>query len=393
MVGRIARGTLLGLLVTLAVGVWPARADLSNVRIISPESGTVVSGIYQEKDGKTVAAGFDVSFEGEAHTDCSTFEYVQVEITKPDPYEYSHTEPLPFSGADFQGGFVWNTKPLRNGAYRMTFQVKEQCLNLFAGKSASPYVDVKVANAAEAPTWGAAPLSDFASDGSPTVTLRWNKNREPDVVEYHIIRTGGAGSFEAAVSASNPEQQDCDRVSGDYVCEDLKFPKNGYDGTYSYRLVAVRSRPAYSSNETQYFCELSPSQACVQSNPSDSRSIALSSPAPKPRPKVDQNPGSGSGTGSGSGSTSVLSSSSRGSGLDGSDFFTGSYKTSLPYQPRTLLIPGASARPPGDSREQAFSGEILTETPPDFRTITLPIAGGLLTFLAAAHVRRLLVDH
>lgn len=74
--------------------------------------------------------------------------------------------------------------------------------------------------------------------------------------------------------------------------------------------------------------------------------------------------------------------------MNPNNFYTGTYSSSLPYQPRTLITGGGTSQ---SENNQEAAGEVVSGSPPDYRTIMLPIAGGLLAFLSAAHVRRLLL--
>ena len=108
-------------------------------------------------------------------------------------------------------------------------------------------------------------------------------------------------------------------------------------------------------------------------------------PHPEPlRAQPSAAGGSSSGSGSGSGGAPrVLSFGSSGG------FYSGTYSETLPYTPRTMILGGGSAT--SSPQADGYQGEVVSETAPDFRTIMLPVAGGLLAFLSAAHVRRLLL--
>jgi hypothetical protein len=71
------------------------------------------------------------------------------------------------------------------------------------------------------------------------------------------------------------------------------------------------------------------------------------------------------------------------------EFYTGTYSETLPYTPRSFILGGANAT--SSPQAEGYEGEVFSETAPDYRTIMLPVAGGLLAFLSAAHVRRLLL--
>ena len=170
-------------------------------------------------------------------------------------------------------------------------------------------------------------------------------------------------------------------------------------------LYALRSRPAYNSGETQTMCQTAPSTPCVSSGASDEQFVSLTAPTPSPTPSPTDTPsgspspgGSPSGGGSTPGSTpgggSSSGSGSHGGGLSfgggshRSDFFTGTYQETLPYSSKTLLFP---PRVRSETEAAGFQGNTIAENAPDYRTVMLPVAGGLLAFLSAAHVRRLLV--
>jgi hypothetical protein len=230
------------------------------------------------------------------------------------------------------------------------------------------------------------------------VTLRWKKSEAVDVLEYHIVRTGPDGTKIAPVSAASPGSQGCSISSNVYTCQDKSFPA-AYSGSYSYGVVALRERPAYNSSEEDKINCTTVAKPCVLSAGSDIHNVSLVAPTPTPTPTPEPTgqpkapgttpPGTPSSKpqagGNSSGGTRVLSFGSTSNG----GFYSGTYSETLPYTPRTLILGGGSAT--SSPEASGYEGEVISDTAPDYRTIMLPVAGGLLAFLSAAHVRRLLL--
>jgi len=393
--GRITRGALVGLLFALTAGIWPAYAAPSNMKVTSPANNSVLAGSYAA-DGST--SGFQINLRGTASTPCSSFSSITFKVTGPNGYSKSFPYGS-YSGKTFSGGpsTPWDTQDLPNGLYSVYIYATDTG-TLCNSQTGSAYASIKLANPPRAPVWNGSPTA--ASDGSANVTLSWNKNIEPDVVEYHILRTNpDQTTSKAVVPASG---QGCSVSSGSITCTDTSFGSS-YTGTYTYAIAALRSRPAYNTGETVKNCDTT-NNPCVASGLNDSRDVSLTAPTPTPSPTDSPSPGgsgsptpggSGSptpgGTGAGKGSsskgTSVLSFGTSRSSSSYNQFYTGTYSESLPYQPKTLIVGGGTATPEG---QQVEAGSV-TNTPPNFRPIMLPVAGGLLAFLSAAHVRRLLI--
>lgn len=391
--GRFVRGMLLGLLMVFAVGVWPAhaRVDHAYTKVTTPGSGSVLRGFY-ESDGTPKA--FKHTIRGQAKTDCPDLSSIKFSVTGADGYSvtFPTIDPSPGSNsATWSGGpsDPWDTQDLKlNGVYSVRMTATDRDTLLCEGNESFPTkVDVKVANAPVAPEWSASPAA--AADRSAAVSLTWKKNPEPDVVNYHITRTGPGGSVTAIAPAS---------VCGASTCqaEDRSFPAE-YSGTYSYQITTYRSAPAGTGDP----CASGSSDECVKSNGSDIKPVTLTKPTPSPSPsssptKSPSSFPSASSGGNNRGPGSTPTSSSRGgssvlsfgSGSSSNDFYSGTYDESLPYQPKSLVLGGGQTTPANgrDVEAAAFS-----EEPPNYRTIMLPVAGGLLAFLSAAHVRRLLI--
>lgn len=398
---RIARpvAALFAAAVAVFGGVLPASADVNagSVKVTDPTQSEVIAGSF-DSDG--TASGFKVTFNGQATTTCAAG-WTLIKFTVTGPSSYSQTFSAPTSDLSDptwvgDAASSWDTQALRNGIYTVRLDVTEKgTSSIFDNcpsqpQSGSHYITAKVASPAERPAWHAAPVA--ASDGSASVTLRWKKNGEPDVLEYHIVRTGPDGTKIAPVSAGSPGAQGCSLVSGVYVCEDTAFPSD-YSGSYSYGIVALRERPTYNSSESDKIDCDTISKPCVLSAGSSIENVSLIAPTPTPSPTGQPStpppgtPGNPSNkpkpAGNSSGGTRVLS-------FGGSnDFYSGTYSETLPYTPRSFILGGGSAT--SSPNAQGYQGEVVSETAPDYRTIMLPVAGGLLAFLSAAHVRRLLL--
>ena len=124
----------------------------------------------------------------------------------------------------------------RNGVYRFRTVATDR-----SGSDASPAFALRVSNRPMPPTWAASPSRQGSVSDDPAVTLKWFRNPEPDIVEYHFVRYGPKGASEYAVSADRPGGQGCTLEGDLYTCTDDDFPSKNYAGTYRYALVAYRS--------------------------------------------------------------------------------------------------------------------------------------------------------
>jgi hypothetical protein len=111
-------------------------------------------------------------------------------------------------------------------------------------------------------------------------------------------------------------------------------------------------------------------------------------PTPGGRPTIGiGTPGTGGGSGGSGRGSSVLSYGGSNPTFGGSNpFYSGTYEQRLPYTPKSLIVGDGTSTPDG----QVQAGSVSADAP-NYRTIMLPVAGGLLAFLSAAHVRRLLL--
>lgn len=400
---RIARTAAVLFAAAVAVfgSVVPASADINtaSVKVTNPTQNEVIHGSW-DNDG--TPTGFKVTIKGQASTNCGAgFQTIRFTVSGPSFNQVFNVTPPSTGTWSGSAPSAWDTMPLKNGLYTVRLDVVEKdTLSLSCnGQAASHYVTAKVANPSRPPAWASDPVA--AADGSANVTIRWQKVDAVDALEYHIVRTGPDGTKVAAVSASSPGGQGCSGSNGVYTCVDKSFPKD-YTGTYTYGIVALRERPAYNSSEDDKFECDTVSKPCVRSAGSQTHSVSLVAPTPTPTPTPSGQPspspsgspsgspssrpnGGGTGTGTGRGGTRVLS---FGSGSS-SDFYSGTYSETLPYTPRTLILGGGNAT--SSPQAQGYQGDVVSETAPDFRTIMLPVAGGLLAFLSAAHVRRLML--
>lgn len=287
----------------------------------------------------------------------------------------------------------------RNGTYNVRAVAREK----ITGDQANSSVFVlHVNNRPSAPDWAADPSVGGEDERDPIVRLRWKANPEPDVTEYHFVRTDPNGEEWAfAVSAKNPGGQGCDLDGGVYMCEDpvlleSGYGDSGYAGTREYVLYALRSSPMSGG------CALS-SGGCIRSQSSEVRSAEVEEPPPPPEESESPTPeGSGSGSGGGGSSSPSASPSARrsssGSGgatakatprvlgerLDNSEFFQGEFERTLPYGQNRVLVPGRR----GNSLYAA--GDPLAAQTDDDRGPWTPLAAGLVLMLLAAHMARLL---
>ncbi|MBI4730284.1 MAG: hypothetical protein HY775_12440 [Acidobacteria bacterium] len=274
-----------------------------------------------------------------------------------------------------------------NGSYTLRVTATEST----TGNRQTATFPVRLANAPAIPEWAGDPSVSGVEDGAPVVTISWDRNPEPDVVEYRYTRTDPEGQpcergCEFAVSADDPEGQGCS-VSGDvYTCQDDYFSEKDYSGEYSYSLVAYRSSP----NGSQ--CAVPSGASCVGSEPNEVRAATLEEPPPPPPPsspsrKPSPAPSHRTPTRK---PTRVLGSHFAGGvyGRGGSStYLPGTYRSTLPYDRPPRFEPSVT----GDKGSGAQLAAADDGTPGDPRALILPVAAGMLLFLAAAHMARVLL--
>jgi hypothetical protein len=380
---------LLGLLMIFAIGIWPAHADVSAVSVTAPTQ--TIAGFYDE-DG--TAKAFSVTPSGTARTTCGYgWASIDFRITGPGDYDETFAVSNEPGGAGTWTGSAssaWNTRGLLNGEYTVRLNVKEQQKtntlldnrdDNCPGQQSSASRKVNVAGAPETPAWDGSPAP--ATGGAAPVTLKWKKNPEADIIAYEITRSGpGPVLPPEPVPPSVCNASTCQVQDSSYTGD--------YGGTYTYKIVAVRSAPAGTG-------EACGSERCVKSKSSDTKSVTLTTPpTPSPSPSQSQSPSNSPtatpGGGSNRGSTSNTNRGTRvlsfGGGGGSNQFYEGTFDQNLPYQPKTLVLGGGQTTAPNGRQTEAAA---FRDEPPNYRTIMLPVAGGLLAFLSAAHVRRLLL--
>lgn len=276
-----------------------------------------------------------------------------------------------------------------NGSYTLRVTATETT----TGNRQTATFPVRLANIAAIPEWAGDPSVSGVEDNAPVVTISWNRNPEPDVLEYRYTRTDPEGQpcergCEFAVSADDPEGQGCS-VSGDvYTCQDDYFSEKDYSGEYSYSLVAYRSSPNGSR------CAIPPGAACVGSDRNEVRAATLEEPPPPPPPsspsrKPSPAPQHRTPTRK---PTKVLASHFAGGvfGRGGSSTYVpGTYRSTLPYDRGPGFVPRVKGDKGGNA--QLAAADDAGSVSGDPRALILPVAAGMLLFLAAAHMARVLL--
>jgi uncharacterized membrane protein YgcG len=301
----------------------------------------------------------------------------------------------------------------RNNSYRLKLLTTErfkntigQCVTTESQTVESLPSDFFVDAPPARPT-GLSLVTGKDSGGAPVITVKWKANSEPDIKQYSIQRNGPDGDVPFSVSPKACAGGWCKLTDGE-------FAGTGYEGTYSYTVIAYRNS-VVSSDECS---------GCIGSAASSPASAKLAPPPPPPPSGGSGGSGSGSGgsggssnggsSGGGSSSGGGLSSNggaadpaAQGLSADGgapapvtsgpqlpgggnaSEFFTGEYSTRLPYQDRTLLVDGA--RETREKTRVVASGPTYADSINALKML-IPIAGGLLFITLAAHARRMLRD-
>lgn len=359
------------------------------MRVNNPANGAVISGTYTSSG--TPNSNFGVGVTGTARTDCNGWQSVSFAISGPSGYSQNYNlgaKPKDWSGGT---GTPWDTRLLLNGSYVVRLDATEDC-TVGTDRSTSAQSSVKVANPAPPVVWDSDPTAN--GDEAP-VRISFRKITVVDVKEYRIVRTGPGGeSRTATVSPTG-----CPLSNNVYTCIDDDFDGD-YTGTYQYGIYAVRSAPSGTGQP----CASGSSSMCVVSASSAVKSVSLTAPPPPPTPTPSPSPtddpstspspttGPTGGKTTTPAPTRVLTFGGSSGGGSSSEFYTGTYSTTLPYEAtKSLLIPSGT-RPAGSPQASGYDGEVTSQTAPNFRTVMLPVAGGLLAFLSAAHVRRLLTN-
>jgi hypothetical protein len=305
-----------------------------------------------------------------------------------------------------QQDIPWDTRTDTpyNGTYTFRLKAAEQfrsdpvCSTSASSRFDCIDITVKVNNPPEAPQWDAVPA---VTEGSPpNVRMSWSYGGdEPDMREFQVVRDGKVIAY---VAAPGP---------GTYDFNDGNFPDTGYAGSYSYKIMALRSSVVGPNKCGTAGGGYSAGSPCIGTYTSSSHSVSLV------EPKQTTGGGGGSfGGGSTPGSTGSTSGSSVGfrpapgsrtivggrnirrlPGEDDGFFTSGTYKATLPYDTnKFVFVPNGTAGGDDTNRIEAIepgsTGASPIGDPIHDRTLLLPFAGGLLLFLGAAHTRRLLRD-
>ncbi|MCA1834690.1 MAG: hypothetical protein LC750_18510 [Actinobacteria bacterium] len=287
-----------------------------------------------------------------------------------------------------------------NGTYTLQLKAAEQtqrdpvCSSDSSTNFDCKSITVKVNNPPQAPSWETEPTVQ-KDNGAPVVHMTWSySGDEPDLREFQVSRDGKVVAYLAAPGA------------GTYEFNDAGFPETGYGGSYTYKLMALRSSTVGPNN-----CGLgSGSKVCVGTYAGSSKSVTLV----EPKPTEGTNTGgtstggskNGSTTGSSGGFRPAPSSSTivggrritRAPGEGDEFFYSGTYKSTLPYDTnKFVLVPDTQGAGKGTTKrieaiQAGSTGTSPIGDPIHDRSLLLPFAGGLLLFLGAAHTRRLLRD-
>lgn len=273
----------------------------------------------------------------------------------------------------------------KNGSFRFRSLATDR-----AGDQASSAFSMRVSNRPGTPKWAGQPTRANDRESSPVVTLRWYRNSEPDIVEYHFVRSGPDGTSEYAVSAERPGGQGCSFDGTVYTCTDDDFSSKEYAGTYRYSLIAFRASPDSSSS-----CSLPGSGNCVDSTKSSSSSVKIQAPVPPPPAQVD--PTQPSDTNSRPASTNPAPTRRGPPSL--SDIAAGNFANDpgvfderLPYEPGPGNF-GYSPLPEPDPSvsEYALDPELAANLQEErLRRNLLAVAGGLVLLVLAIQLTRML---
>lgn len=281
-----------------------------------------------------------------------------------------------------------------NGVYRFRTLAEDR-----TGQSqASAAYLLRVNNAPATPRWADPPKGLYTTEG-PRITIRWQANPEPDIVEYHFIRSGPTREVELAVSASRPSGQGCIFDSGVYQCTDDAFTASD-EGTYRYTLIAYRGSPSSATR-----CALPGTGSCISSAASEPQSLTVSAPKagdpPPPPPPPPPTARTGSSRGSSGGSTPSRPSGPTLSDLAAGEKFCfecGEFSPELPYDSPVIVDDRAPTDPAlelpaGDEQLAAFDPALASALEAErARRGFIALAAGLLFLLLALQLGRVLRD-
>jgi hypothetical protein len=224
-----------------------------------------------------------------------------------------------------------------------------------------------------------------------SVSLSWQPNTEPDMVGYIVYRALDSGSFEKIAAVDHVE-------SGLVRYQDTGTAAAG--GTYRYQVVAVRHDASDGG--------VSSEPAVARANMPDPPATTTTAPAPAGGSSSTSTTAPGGTSGTASGSTSpVRASSTAGAPAPGSElpragkvdlsaFGSLTAKAKVPPTPlpdgtfeETLDYSKVTTQPPLEEPEESALpiGRLVREGRDGRRPALVLVAGGLLVFMLAMHMR------
>lgn len=399
---RAIPAILLGIVLTLVVVPLTAGAAPTSTAVKvykSPcKGGTCDSDDTPLSSGATVRGSIVITVASGSSVGLSS---VELEADGPDGSAVCLRRWDPNGSKNFSNDFTWDSTSwptsgqadgcsssgvygdvTANGSYTIRLTAED------ATGQATQTTSVRFDNPPQTPTWSGNPSASGEQSNQPVITLRWTKNPEPDVRDYDVIRRDPNGNKRTVrVNAADPSAQGCSRNGADYECQDSHFPSTDWSGTYTYSLIAYRDGAT---------------GAALPSPESGGRSVILSEPPPPPPPSPEPG-GSASTSPSASPENSPTQSATspsssplaratvealRATRPDNSEFFTGTFKKSLPYSSPSAFAPQTLGVRPS----QTVIAESAEGTPDDRSPlqVLVPVAGGLLALLGAGHILRVL---
>lgn len=309
---RRALAALLG--AALAGAVAPAAiAAGTTAKVTSPGSDAVLSGTVTVKGEGTATSGVDsVSLIVDG-----------IVVSKKEPSGIQSSASTEYS---------WNTDRSPSGgiAPNGSHSIKVTT-NPKVGSNASHTITVYTNNAPSAPTG----VTASASDG--TISVSWSANPEPDILGYRVERDSGSGYSTVAETGST------------------SFSQKPSPGTYSYRVVALRSSPVSSGG--------------IASSPSAPAAATIQAPPPG----EDGTGGSGDdGKGDGKGSGGKGSGGDDDGGDPQEKVFKAGGKVVAPQGlPRSISLPGTVGLPklPAIQKDPKAWGRFQEKLPYDLSSL------------------------
>jgi hypothetical protein len=302
-------------LIALALLAIPGRALATNEPTVTVNSPA---------DASVQAAPFAITGTAHAEGNQGTITKLSVSLSSDDGYTSPPTQNYPPTGGIFSGGgsdvsFNWaNNSPTYNGPYTVTVVSQGQYQSL--GTRDTGLTTVRKTFHVEIPPAIPTGVSATKASDSAMVTVKWNKNTEPDIAGYAIVRSyaGAAGRTIAGVDASKTSYTD--DLAGQAA------------GQYRYAVIAVRhARSCKSANDVDEAC----SRTIPGKQSAYSSSITVQGTAPTTTTTIKKSGGGGGSSGGGSnggGTTTTVPGSTSGSstGKNGAGYKTGTGGAGFP---------------------------------------------------------------